>query len=67
MSQVSSSLAATHDEWFREPAIKRLDVVLQLWWRHLQRRQPLLVELLEWTLAGALALVLVTAELIVSA
>jgi hypothetical protein len=67
VSQVSSSLAATHDGWFREPAIKRLDVALHFWWRHLQRRQPLLVDLLEWTTAAGLALALVTAELIINA
>lgn len=67
MSEVSSSLAATHDGWFREPAIKRVDVVLHLWWRHFQRRQPILLDLLEWTLAGGLALALVTAELIICA
>jgi hypothetical protein len=67
MNQVSSSLAATHDGWFREPAIKRVDVVLHLWWRHLQRRQPFLVDLLEWTMAAGLALTLITAELIITA
>jgi hypothetical protein len=67
MNQVSSSLAATHDGWFREPAIKRVDVVLHLWWRHLQRRQPLLVGLLEWTMAAGLALALVAAELVINA
>ena len=67
MSQVSSSLAATHDGWFREPAIKRADVVLHLWWRHFHRRQPLLVDMLEWTIAAGLALALVTAELIINA
>ena len=67
MNQVSSSLAATHDGWFRGPAIKRVDVVLHLWWRHLQRRQPFLVDLLEWTMAAGLALTLITAELIITA
>ena len=52
MTQLSSSLAATHDGWFREPAIKHVDVALRLWWRHLQRHQPLVVEIIDWAIAG---------------
>jgi len=67
MTGLSSSLSATHDGWFREPAIKHVDVMLRLWWRHLQRHHPLVVDVLEWSVAAALALTLVTVELIVSA
>jgi hypothetical protein len=67
MSQISLSLAVTHDGWFREPAIKHVDVALRLWWRHLQRHQPLIVEIMDWTIAGGVALALVAAELIANA
>jgi hypothetical protein len=67
MSAFSTSLAATHDGWFREPAIKHVDIVVRLWWRHLQRHRPVVVDLVEWTAAGVVAIALVVAELIVSA
>jgi hypothetical protein len=67
MAQLSSSLAATHDGWFREPAIKRVDVALRLWWRHLERHQPLVVEIIDWAIAGGVALALVAAGLIANA
>jgi hypothetical protein len=67
MTQLSSSLAATHDGWFREPAIKHVDVALRLWWRHLQRHQPLVMEIIDWAIAGGVALALVAAGLIANA
>jgi hypothetical protein len=67
MTQISSALAARHDYWSREPAVKHVAVALQLWWRHLQCHHPILIELLEWTTAATVALALVTAELIVGA
>jgi hypothetical protein len=61
-----SSIAVTHDGWFREPAIRHFNVAALLWWRHIRRHQPWVVNCLEWTVAAALAVILVTTELIVS-
>lgn len=66
MSHPSMSLAVTHDHWFEEPAIRHAGPALQLWWRHIQRYHPAMVETFEWAGAGTIAAALLLAQLIVA-
>jgi hypothetical protein len=68
MTSLTPRLATTHDRWFNEPAIKHAIPSLQLWWHHLARRDPfdgpVLLEAMEWTATGAIALLMLVCELV---
>jgi hypothetical protein len=37
MTQLTMSLAATHDHWREERAFRHVAAATQLWWRHISR------------------------------
>jgi hypothetical protein len=67
MTQLTMSLAATHDHWREERAFRHVAAATQLWWRHISRHHPVVVEIAEWSGAVATAVALLVAELIANA
>jgi hypothetical protein len=67
MTQLTFHLAATHDRWFHEPAVKHVFPALKLWWKHLSKQHPIMVEALEWTGCSAVAVGLLFGTLIANA
>jgi hypothetical protein len=67
MTQLTFQLAATHDRWFHEPAVKHVFPALKLWWKHLSKRHPIMVDVLEWTGCSAVAVGLLVGTLIANA
>jgi hypothetical protein len=68
MRHLTPRLAATHDHWLDEPAIKHAIPSLQLWWHHFTKRDArdgsLLLETMEWTATAAIALLMLFCELV---
>ncbi|MBN8990743.1 MAG: hypothetical protein J0H42_21065 [Rhizobiales bacterium] len=67
MTQLTMSLAATHDHWTTEPVLKHAGAAARLWLRHLRRHRPLLVDVAEWSFAATIASCLVVLELFANA
>jgi hypothetical protein len=66
MTQLMLQLAATHDPWSQEPAIRHVGAIVG-WGRHFSRSHPVLPEIAEWSGAALIAVALVAAELVASA
>jgi hypothetical protein len=68
MTCLTPRLAATHDHWFNEPAIKRAVPGLRLWWHRFTKRDAkdgaLLLEVMEWTATVAVALLMLLCGLV---
>lgn len=64
MTHLTFELAATHDRWFREPAVKHAYAALKLVWKHFARQHSLMADALEWTGCGAIAVGILFATLI---
>ena len=67
MTQLTFQLAATHDRWFHEPAVKHAFPGLKLWWKHLSKQHRFMADALEWSGCGALAVGLLLGTLIANA
>jgi len=67
MTHITHQRAATHDHWFDEPAGLHAVPALRLWWRHFAKHHPMLVDAIEWTGSGVLALGLLFGTLIANA
>ena len=67
MTQLTMNLAATHDHWADEPSLRHAGAGIKLWWRHLNRHHPLVVDIAEWCGAAAIAAAMLIAQLIVNA
>ena len=71
MTHLTLRLAATHDHWFEHPASKRAIPGLQLWWHHFAKKHSsshtVLLEAMEWSGAGVIALLILVAALIANA
>jgi hypothetical protein len=64
MTHLTLQLAATHDHWFEEPAAKHAFPALKLWWKHFSKQHPIIVDGLEWTGCGVVAVTLLFGTLI---
>jgi hypothetical protein len=67
MTQLTFQLAATHDRWFHEPAVKHAFPALKLAWKHFSKQHPIVADALEWTGCGTLAAGLLFGTLIANA
>jgi len=67
MTQLTFQLAATHDRWFREPAVKHAFPALKLGWKHFAKQHPIVADALEWAGCGAVAAGLLFGTLIANA
>ena len=64
MTHLTLQLAATHDHWFEEPAAKHVFPALKLWWKHFSKQHSIIVDGLEWTGCGVVAVTLLFGTLI---
>jgi hypothetical protein len=67
MTHITPQLAATHDHWFDESAASHMLPALRLWARHFTKHHPIIVEALEWSSAGLLAISMLLGTLIANA
>jgi len=67
MTQLTINLAATHDHWADEPALKHAGAAVKLSWRHFKRLHPLIVDIIEWAGAAVIASAILIAQLVANA
>jgi hypothetical protein len=67
MTQLTTQLAATHDQWFEEPAAKHTFPALKLSWRHFSKYYPTAADGLEWAGCGAVAVTILFGTLLANA
>jgi hypothetical protein len=67
MTQLTLQLAATHDHWFEQTAARHAVPALKLWWRHFAKQHAVIVDGIEWTGCGILAIGLLVGTLIANA
>ncbi len=58
------ALALIHDHWLNEPSVGCRVAAMKLWVRHFTKRHPWAADILEWSSAAAVAVLLSVGSLI---